>query len=92
MTHRIKKDQEYESCQPTYYGSTGPEYTRIRVIEPPRHEAGRVGIATVHEDGRLLRRRIINARQLHATGTVGAEQLPRRTGYRLVTDEGSSEQ
>lgn len=80
--HRIERGQEYERHD-RREGVT----TRIRVIGdsvPWWDNSGKVRIATVGPDGRELRPRYIATRQLHATGTVGAEELPRKAGYALV--------
>lgn len=80
--HRIEAGQEYERHDPRE-GVT----TCIRVLRRPVSGAfgdGKVWIATVGADSRELRPRYIATRQLHATGTVGAEELPRKTGYVLV--------
>jgi hypothetical protein len=84
----VQPGQEYESCQPVYWGSSGPEYTRIRVVgesgrTPGLYGFGKVDVVTVTEDGRELRRRRIETSQLHETGTTRDGQ-PRKSGYRLV--------
>jgi hypothetical protein len=89
---RIQPGQEYETCQPTYYGSRGEEHTRIRVVGKPNvtvgaYGFGKVFVVTVTADGRELRRRLIDMIQLHATGVTGSGQ-PRKNGYRLVKDAG----
>lgn len=87
MTHRVEPGQEYETCRPIYYLSNGPEPTRIRILSTTGF--GRVTIVTLTDDGRELRQRLINARQLHPTGTTTAGQ-PRTTGYRLVRNADGS--
>lgn len=77
VTHRIEKDQEYAFC------AAWPDDFRVRVIEPPRREGSLVGIATINDDGRLLRRRRIDGRQLHAERTTRSGEQ-RRSGYFLV--------
>jgi hypothetical protein len=81
MDHRIEPGQEYETCQPIYHLNDAPTPTRIRILSTSGF--GRATVATITDDGRELRQRLINARQLHADGTNrNGEQ--RRTGYRLV--------
>lgn len=94
QTPAVLVGQEYETCQPIYWlqaadGTRGPVCTRIRVVSKPvttpgLHGFGKVEIETVTASGRGIRRRRINVAQLHATGTVGTEELPRKSGYRLV--------
>lgn len=86
----IRPGQEYETCQPTYYGSAGEEHTRIRVVGQPHGTPGtwnfgKVAVATITADGRELRQRAISIDRLHETGTTSSGQ-PRKTGYRLVKD------
>lgn len=83
MTHRIEAGQEYTFC------AAHPCHFRIRVLSGAT-PGGRVKIATIADDGRLLRLRLVNARDLHAEPTTRNGQ-PRRTGYALVKQDGSSE-
>lgn len=90
----IRPGQEYETCTPTYYGSSGEEHTRIRVIGEPQTlpggwSFGKVDVVTLTADGRELRRRAIEVTQLHPTGLTATGQ-PRKTGYRLVKDGGDA--
>lgn len=84
----IRKDQEYLSCQPTYVPLVGPpQRTRIRVLEDPviipgLGGFGKVMVATVAENGRLLRTRRISVTQLHETRLT--RNGYRKTGYFLA--------
>ena len=93
MTHRIEPGQEYETCQPTYYGTAGEERTRIRVVGRPvttlGFDFGKVEVVTLTAGGREVRRRQIEARQLHETGLTRSG-APRRSGYRLVRNADGS--
>jgi hypothetical protein len=71
----VRPGQVYESCHPLDEGR------RIRVISEPW--GGRVDVETV--GGRGARRRSVLTAHLHASATT-ADDKPRRTGYRLVTD------
>lgn len=61
---------------------------RIKVISGPssynlnRYEFRKATVVTITNDGREVRRRRIDANQLHATATTQDGQ-PRRTGYVL---------
>lgn len=81
MAHRIEPGQEYETCQPVHYLSAGPKPTRIRIKNVSGYD--RATVVTLTDDGRELRRRLINTRQLHPDGT-NRHGEQRRTGYRLV--------
>jgi hypothetical protein len=63
----------------------------IRVLSrvnntPGLHGFGKVDVETMSSDGRGLRFRAIEARQLHATAATRNGQ-PRRTGYHLTPEE-----
>lgn len=77
--HRIEAGQEYVSVQPTYFfdGPGALLHTRIRVVEEPVELGCKPTVATLNHDGRELRRRPIDPRQLH-------DNPQRVTGYRLV--------
>lgn len=71
----IRPGQVYESCS--------GDGRRVRIVGAPW--GGRVDVATMGADGRLLRRRSILTAQLHPTA-VTQDDTPRRTGYRLTED------
>lgn len=89
----IRPGQIYESCQPVRSESVdrpGVRHVRLKVLgEPGRMHGlwgyGKVTVVTLTEDGREVRRRSLEASQLHASGTT-KDGAPRRTGYRLVQD------
>lgn len=93
MTHRIEIGQEYAIC------AAWPDDFRIRILGVPVRGAyggDKARIATITEDGRLIRERRVSVRQLHVEAATGRGQR-RRTGYVLVQHadgtkaEGSSE-
>jgi hypothetical protein len=84
----IKPGQIYRSLSNRHHPVDGP--TRIKVIGTPITIPGvwgygKVDVVTLTRTGREVRRRSIEASQLHATATTGDGQ-PRRTGY--VLEEG----
>lgn len=85
----VRKDQEYQSCQPVPSMPTD-HYALIRVVSDPvitpgTYGFGKVMIATVTEGGRLLRDRRISIKALHDSRTTQDGQT-RKTGYYLVKD------
>lgn len=83
----IEPGQVYRSLDPRdeQYGD-GPR--RIKVVGSPGtlpgggHYFGKVAVATLTEDGRELRRRVISVDQLHETD-INRQGRPRRSGYVL---------
>lgn len=85
----IEPGQEYVACSPTR-SMPGDHLIRIRVVDSPITTAGRYGygkvdVETVLPDGRGVRRRAIEASQLHDTPTT-RDGKPRRTGYALTKE------
>lgn len=82
----IRPGQIYESLQQTCVYDGVNTYTRIKVLSRPGlYSSWRVQVATITPDGREIRPRMLDSRQLHESGTTQGGQ-PRRTGYRLVRD------
>lgn len=87
MDHRIEPGQTYRSLGDPY---PHDEPRRIKVVGEPIPTWGRYGgygkvdIVTLTADGREIRRRAIEASQLHA-GPIGRNGKPLRTGYVLET-------
>jgi hypothetical protein len=86
MTHRIERDQVYYSLDPReeMYGNG---VRRIKIVGRPGtlpggQHFGKVEVATLTDDGREIRRRLININQLHASPTKD-DGTPRVTGYAL---------
>ncbi|KIF02226.1 hypothetical protein PL81_31145 [Streptomyces sp. RSD-27] len=82
----IQPGQTYRSVQPIASDPRQP-HRRIKVIGTLGHIPGvwgfgKVNVVTLAADGREVRRRVIDAGQLHATPTTRDGQ-PRRTGYVL---------
>jgi hypothetical protein len=75
----IRSGQTYRSCGDPYPYT---EPRRIKVVGV--WGFGKVDVVTLTETGREIRRRAIEATQLHATDTTKTGQ-PRRTGYVLET-------
>ena len=87
---RIQPGQIYRAIKPSPAHPDGT-HIRIKVVSTPYpgalgFGAGKVDVVTVTSTGREVRRRAIEASQLHAS-TVGAWGKPRRTGYVLETAE-----
>ncbi|MFD4921181.1 hypothetical protein ACFWNE_07655 [Streptomyces goshikiensis] len=83
----IERDQIYVSLSSRHHPVDGP--TRIKVVGtlgriPGVWGFGKVDVVTVTKSGREIRRRSIEASQLHATATTH-DGKPRRTGYVLET-------
>jgi hypothetical protein len=86
----IKPGQTYRAIRPT---ASDPHkgHARIKVTAEPnrfnlsRWTAGKVQIVTITDDGREVRPRALNVRQLHETA-ITRDGKPRRTGY--VLEEG----
>lgn len=79
--HRIEKGQEYVHRDPIRM-----TITHIRVLEAPVpwwDGTGKVRIATLLDDGRLIRPRYIAVRQLH-------DNPNRRGGYLMVRNSDGS--
>jgi hypothetical protein len=84
----IQPGQIYRSLSNRHHPCDGP--TRIKVVGEPIAAFGRYGgygkvdVVTLTADGRELRRRAIEASQLHDSPTT-RDGKPRRTGYALET-------
>lgn len=81
----IQPGQMYRSLSNRHHPVDGP--TRIKVVSTPITIPGvwgygKVTVVTITRSGREVRRRSIEASQLHATATTRDGQ-PRRTGYVL---------
>jgi hypothetical protein len=81
----IEPGQIYRSLSNRHHPCDGP--TRIKVVGKPGtipggHHFGKVDVVTVTATGRELRRRAIEASQLHDSPTT-QDGAPRRTGYAL---------
>lgn len=86
MIHKIEIGDVYVSCKPVA-SMPDAHYIRIRVVGEPittfgRYGYGKVDVVTIAADGREVRRRALEASQLHATATTRDGRL-RRTGYVL---------
>lgn len=78
----IQPGQTYRAVSPTPSDPEG-RHIRIKVVwVPASFWEGKVNVVTVLADGREIRRRAIEASQLHASATTRDGQ-PRRTGYVL---------
>lgn len=82
----IQPGQTYRSVKPTA-GEPEPRHIRIEVVGTIGRihgvwGYGKVDVVTITADGRKVRRRAIEASQLHASPTTKTGQ-PRRTGYVL---------
>jgi hypothetical protein len=82
----IQPGQTYRSITPTA-SDPSDSHRRIKVVSTPITIPGvwgygKVDVVTLTEVGREVRRRSIEASQLHATATTRDGQ-PRRTGYVL---------
>lgn len=86
----IQPGQIYRSLSNRHHPADGP--VRIKVVGAPspynlnRYEHGRATVVTLTRNGREIRKRRINASQLHATPLTPNGQ-PRRTGYVLDTPD-----
>ncbi|TXS22431.1 hypothetical protein EAO70_06110 [Streptomyces sp. adm13(2018)] len=81
----IQPGQIYRSLSNRHHPADGP--VRIKVVRTPGTIPGvwgfgKVDIVTLTKTGREIRRRAIEASQLHATATT-KDGRPRRTGYVL---------
>ncbi|MGW4505745.1 hypothetical protein ACWENO_14005 [Streptomyces sp. NPDC004436] len=78
----IQPGQIYRAVRPN---PSDPEerHIRIKVVGvPASFWGGKVDVVTLTDDGRELRRRAIEATQLHESATT-RDGLPRRNGYVL---------
>lgn len=76
----IKKDQVYVACDPRDEGRT------IKVVAVyGDSRSGKVGVVTLTEDGRELRRRDMDTAVLHGSKFTRDGDV-RRTGYALCED------
>lgn len=94
MSHKIEKGQVYEPVRcprcggqaacPDHGAPPPIQVTGQRIPSLNGRGAGKVEIGTLTDEGRVIRKRLVNASDLH-DGTT-ADGKPRRTGYRLVQD------
>lgn len=82
----IQPGQTYQSVNPVRRYPQ-PEYRRIKVVSTPItipgvYGYGKVEVVTVTSAGREVRRRSVEASELHAS-PLTANGHPRRTGYVL---------
>lgn len=80
----IQPGQTYRAVKPS--DGFSADFIRIEVVgavgRVPGWGYGKVDVVTVTPEGRKVRRRAIEASQLHASATTKTGQ-PRRTGYVL---------
>lgn len=74
----VEKGQVYVSAKTLPSG----EPRRIVVVYVPHYYNGKVGVATLTEGGRKLRRRQMDIHSLHQSGTT-RDGNPRLNGYYL---------
>lgn len=85
--HTVRPGQVYLACHPADVDAVGwPRHIRVEAVGPTTPGLGgfgKVEVVTLTRQGRAVRRRSVEATQLHASAVTRAGSL-RRTGYVLL--------